>query len=216
MKENPLTALDSVEASRILQRFNEWIVNNPAQESGGDQLRKIIAERKEEMQNAPLKVLEYPAEALETRASEVLVFDESIAKIVEDMKNTMLVYRGVGLAANQVGILQRVIVVAIDGDLDNVREFINPEIVEKEGKITWQEGCLSFPALYEFIDRAKKVKVKARDATGQEFEFECEGLTAVCLQHEIDHLDGETFLDRMTRMKKQMALKRLKKQTKKR
>lgn len=211
MKENPLTTMDSVEATRILEKFNDWVVSNPPQKSSIDQLRSFLIDSREALLAAPLAVLEYPAQELQTQAQQVDLFDSELHNLVEKMCQTMVTYRGIGLAANQVGILKRVLVLAVDGDYSNLKEFINPEIIDQEGRITWQEGCLSFPTYFEFIDRAKRVKVKAQDRYGTWFEFECEGLTAVCLQHEIDHLNGKTFLERMTRIKKQSALKRLNK-----
>lgn len=212
MKENPLTALDSVEAARILQAFNDWAARTSPQASSLDQLKRIIADHKDALRSAPLVILEYPANELITPAQDVVVFDDRLGKLIDDMFQTMITYKGIGLAANQVGMADRVLVVAIDGNYSNLKEFVNPTIVSQEGKITWQEGCLSFPAYFEFIDRAKKIRVRAQDRHGVWFEFECEDITAVCLQHEIDHLQGLTFLERMSRIKKQHALKRLNKQ----
>lgn len=210
MKENPLTALNGVETTRVLQAFNEWVATSPSQPSSLDQLRKIISDRGDALQSAPLTLLEYPAKELETPTQEVTVFDLELRHLVEDMFETMRAYKGIGLAANQVGVLQKVLVIAVGGDYANMREFINPEIVSREGKITWQEGCLSFPTYFEFIDRARKITVRAQDLYGTWFEFECEDITAVCLQHEIDHLQGITFLERMSHIKRNNALRRLK------
>lgn len=212
MKENPLITVDGVEAARVLEAFNDWAMLTPPQSRSLDQLKRIIADRKDALRLAPLVILEYPADQLTTPAQDVMTFDDRLSKLVDDMFQTMITHKGIGLAANQVGILEKVIVIAVDGNYSHLKEFINPTIVSQEGKITWQEGCLSFPAYFEFIDRAKKIRVQAQDRHGVWSEFECEGLTAVCLQHEIDHLQGKTFLERMSRVKKHSAIKRLSKQ----
>lgn len=161
-----------------------------------------------------LKVVEWPAKVLETPAAEVKVFDDDLRKFVEDMHETMRDSNGIGLAANQVGDLRRVIAIEIPyvgkekGDEDQPSwwhdkkfTFINPVIVKKSGTIRWQEGCLSFPEVFDFVERASDIWVKAFDENGKEFEVHADGLFAVCLQHEIDHIDGIVFFKRMSRLK---------------
>lgn len=172
-----------------------------------------------------LKIVEWPAEVLETKSEEVKVFDEEIQTIVKDMHETMEASNGIGLAANQVDIAKRIATIYIpwvdpsedDGEEpeekrpwhDKRYTFINPKITKRSGKIRWQEGCLSFPEIYDFVDRAAEVWVTAHDEKGNEFEVHADGLFAVCLQHEIDHLDGIVFISRMSRLKSGMIKRKL-------
>lgn len=170
-----------------------------------------------------LDVVVWPAKVLETKASEVTVFDDAFKKFVADMHETMKVAGGIGLAANQVGDLRRVITIEIPHtgnkyeDEEELREwwhdkkftFVNPVIVKKTGKIKYQEGCLSFPEIYDFVDRAAEVWIKAQDENGKEFEVHATGLLAICLQHEIDHIDGIVFINRMSRLKNNMIRKKI-------
>ena len=161
-----------------------------------------------------LSILEWPAKVLETPAVKVIQFDESFRKFVSDMHETMRDSKGIGLAANQVGDLRRVLVIEIphvkssDESIDDTKwwhnksfTFVNPVILKKEGTLKWQEGCLSFPELFDFVDRAATVLVRAQDEFGKEFTVEADGLFSVCLQHEIDHIDGVVFFKRMSRLK---------------
>ncbi len=171
-----------------------------------------------------LDIVIYPAKVLETRAAEVTKFDDDLKKFVADMHETMVVSAGIGLAANQVGDLRRVITMEIpfadskySDQEPEVQEwwhdkkftFINPVIIRKQGKFRFQEGCLSFPEIYEFVERAAEVWVKAVDETGKEFEVHATGLFAVCIQHEIDHIDGIVFVERMSRLKASMVKKKI-------
>lgn len=172
-----------------------------------------------------LKVVEWPAEVLETRAAEVTVFDDKLKSLVKDMFETMHASKGIGLAANQVGVLQRVLVMQIPwsgsrySDQEEVKEwwhdqpfvFINPKIVKKAGSTKYQEGCLSFPGVYEFVNRAAEVWIEAQDETGKKHDYHCTGLLDICVQHEIDHLDGVVFIDRMSRLKAGLIRKKLEK-----
>ncbi len=172
-----------------------------------------------------LKVIEWPNKVLETRAEEVKSFDQDLKKFVSDMHETMDHAGGIGLAANQVNSLKRVLVICIPFNDDKEEEsteekkwwhnkrftFINPTIKLKNGKNTYQEGCLSFPGMYEYVERAKTLTVEAQDENGKTFEVEADGLLAICLQHEIDHLDGIVFTQRMSRVKADMLLKKLSK-----
>lgn len=162
-----------------------------------------------------LKVVEWPAKVLETKSEEVKDFGPDFQKFVKDMHETMDAASGIGLAANQVDVAKRVIVIYIpwqnarEGEEEEQREdwhdkrftFVNPKIVKRQGKIKWQEGCLSFPEIYEFVDRAEEVWVEAQDEKGKTFEVHANGLFSVCLQHEIDHIEGIVFINRMSRLK---------------
>lgn len=171
-----------------------------------------------------LDIVIYPAKVLETRASEVTKFDDDLKKFVADMHDTMKIAAGIGLAANQVGDLRRVITMEIPFEGSRYAEqeeekqewwhnkrftFVNPVITKKQGKFRFQEGCLSFPEIYEFVERAAEVWVKAADENGKEFEVHATGLFAVCLQHEIDHIDGVVFVERMSRLKAGLVKKKI-------
>ena len=167
---------------------------------------------------AVLKVYEYPEEVLTTKAEKVTVFDDELKQFVEDMHETMAAANGIGLAANQVGQLRQVLTIMIP-HMDNKYEdaekgeeaekkeswhnksytFINPEIIKRSGKIRYQEGCLSFPELFGYVDRSADIVVRAQDVHGEEFELEANGLFSICLQHEIDHLHGIVFVNRMSK-----------------
>lgn len=150
-----------------------------------------------------LPIIKYPAKALVTKASSVEIFDtpfdNTLELFVKDMHETMKAGKGIGLAANQVNVLKRILVIHIPESSPHT--FINPEIISKEGKFKFKEGCLSFPEIFEDIERSQKIKVKAQDVNGNYFEVEAEDLFAVCLQHEIDHLDGIVFTKHMSRLK---------------
>ena len=155
---------------------------------------------------AVLEILTYPDERLRTKAAPVEEFDDEIRKLADDMAETMYAAPGIGLAANQVGVLKRVAVIDIEhpeGAPDLI-VLINPEITSREGEICWEEGCLSFPDVREDITRAAKIRVEARDRDGKPFALDAEGLLSVALQHEIDHLDGVTMIDRVSFLKQQM------------
>lgn len=164
---------------------------------------------------AILDVVEWPAKVLETKAEPVTKFDEELKTFVANMKETMISANGIGLAANQVGDLRRVIVIQIPyvapEEGENAEEkrpwhdqefvLINPEIVAKKGKIKYMEGCLSFPEMFDFVDRAAELTLKYFDENGNEKMVEADGLFSVCIQHEIDHIDGIVFIKRMSRLK---------------
>jgi len=163
----------------------------------------------------------YPDEVLRKRAEEVKEFDEELKALVKDMFDTMYEKGGIGLAANQIGVLKRVIVIDVKASSENPEEreqrvFINPEIVSSEGELFENEGCLSLPGLFKRVKRAAKVKVKAQDVDGNEFELEAEGLLSRALQHEIDHLNGVLFIDRLSPIQRRLALEKYKKLKKKR
>ena len=163
------------------------------------------------------EILVYPHPALRTVADPVEVVDDEIRAIVDDMAETMYAAPGVGLAAPQVGISKRIFVVdtAGEGEPAKLQVFINPRFIKKEGEIVWEEGCLSFPGIHEDVTRAERVVVKALDREGVPFEIEAEGLTAVALQHEYDHLDGVLLIDQVSFFKKRQIERDLKKRAEK-
>lgn len=161
---------------------------------------------------AVLEIVTYPDERLKKPAEPVEVVDDEIRKIVDDMAETMYAAPGVGLAGNQVGVLKRIAVIDVDypDGKPNLIVLINPEIVEKEGTLMWEEGCLSLPGINEEVQRHARVKVRALDINGSPFEIESTGdVLAVALQHETDHLDGVVFIDRLSFLKKRMCHKQL-------
>ena len=156
----------------------------------------------------------YPNDVLTTPTTRVEEVNDEIRELIQDLADTMYAAPGIGLAAPQIGDLRRVAVIDVtppDEDERNLLVLVNPEIVDRSGEITWEEGCLSFPRLYEKIDRAHDVVVRALNERGEEYEIEGSHLLAVCLQHEIDHLDGVLFTQRMSHLKRRRALKKYKK-----
>jgi len=158
-----------------------------------------------------LTILEFPDERLRKKASEVKVVDGNVKKLVDDMLETMYLAKGIGLAATQVNVHQRIVVIDISEGKDNPLCLINPEIVEKYGNEESEEGCLSVPGFFEKVNRAESIKVKALDKEGQPFEFEANELLAVCVQHELDHLEGKLFVDYISSLKRQRIKKKLEK-----
>ena len=156
-------------------------------------------------------ILHYPDPRLREKARPVAEVTKEIKQLVEDMAETMYAAPGVGLAATQIGEPHRIFVVDTAGEDEpsKLQVFINPEIITREGDLTWEEGCLSFPGVMEEIDRAAKVRVRALDAEGKPFELEAEGLLAVACQHELDHLDGVLILDRTAPEQRREALRAL-------
>lgn len=160
---------------------------------------------------ALLNILEYPDPRLRKVAVAVAAVTPEIQKLVRDMAETMYAAPGVGLAATQVDVHKRVIVMDISEARDELRVFINPEILAAEGEVECEEGCLSVPGYYDKVTRAAKVTVRAQDADGAHFELEAEGLLAVCVQHEIDHLSGKVFVDHLSPLKRARLAARLRK-----
>jgi peptide deformylase len=153
-------------------------------------------------------ILHYPDKRLRIPAQPVTDFGPDLQKLVDDMAETMYAAPGVGLAAPQIGVSLRLFVIDVATGEDqpsDFRVFCNPQIVEKHGEIVWEEGCLSFPGIHEDIDRAERVKVRAQDRTGASFELEAEGLLAVAVQHESDHLEGKLMVDHLGMLKKRMV-----------
>ncbi|HEX2826358.1 MAG TPA: peptide deformylase [Burkholderiales bacterium] len=161
---------------------------------------------------ALLPILHYPDPRLHKVAAPVRAVDERIRKLVNDMAETMYAAPGIGLAATQVDVHERVLVIDISDDHRDLRVFINPEIQEASGQAENEEGCLSVPGVYDRVTRAERVKVRALGADGEPFTIEAEGLLAVCIQHEIDHLDGKVFVDYLSRLKQQRIAAKMKKQ----
>jgi peptide deformylase len=160
---------------------------------------------------ALLKILEYPDPRLRTRARPVAVVDDAVRRLVADMFETMYAAPGVGLAATQVDGPQRVSVMAVTDDRDEPLVFINPEILEREGSCPGEEGCLSVPGFTETVERASRIRVRALGTDGKPFEIVAEGLLAVCIQHEMDHLEGKLFVDYLSELKRQRIRKKLEK-----
>lgn len=150
---------------------------------------------------ALLPILRYPDPRLHTRARPVVQFDAELRQLVADMAETMYEAPGIGLAATQVNVHQRLLIIDVSEDKSDLRVFVNPEIIEKRGEQSCEEGCLSVPGVYETVTRAEWVRVKACDERGEPFELEAEGLLAVCIQHEIDHLDGKVFVEYLSQLK---------------
>lgn len=162
---------------------------------------------------AILEILKYPDPRLSRIAQPVENISDTIVRLIDDMLETMYAAPGVGLAANQVGALHRIIVLDVDHEnpRKNVYKLINPTIVRSEGEILWEEGCLSVVDFTAEVRRAAQVKVGALDENEKEVSIEAEGLLAVALQHEIDHLDGKLFIDRISRLKRDLYTRKRKK-----
>jgi len=156
-----------------------------------------------------LNILKYPDQRLYTIANEVKVVNSEIKMLISDMAETMYSAPGIGLAATQVDVHQRIIVIDISEDKNNLLVLINPRLLEKRGEEINQEGCLSVPEVFEKVKRAEWVKVSALDENGRKFELEAEGLLAVCIQHEVDHLLGKVFVDYLSNLKKDRIKKKL-------
>jgi peptide deformylase len=159
-----------------------------------------------------LTILHYPDPRLRKRARPVATVTPEIRELVSDMFETMYAAPGIGLAATQVGVDQRVIVVDVSEHADTPRVFINPEILSRDGKEKMQEGCLSVPGVFEEVERAERIRVSALDGDGRRLEFDADGLLAVCIQHEIDHLDGKLFVDYLSELKRRRIRKKLEKE----
>ncbi len=164
---------------------------------------------------ALLNILRYPDARLHKVAAPVTVFDESLKVLVRDLAETMYAAPGIGLAATQVDIHKQVIVVDVSERHDSLVVLVNPEIVESSGISDIEEGCLSVPGIYEVVERAERVKVRACDHNGNFFTLEAQGLLAVCIQHEIDHLKGKVFVEHLSPLMQQRIRAKLVKQLRK-
>jgi peptide deformylase len=161
---------------------------------------------------ALLPILHYPDPRLHKIAVPVKRVDDKIHKLIKDMAETMYAAPGIGLAATQVDVHQRLLVIDISETRDRLQVFINPEIISAEGEAECEEGCLSVPGIFEKVTRAAKVTVSALDEHGQQRTLQAEGLLAVCIQHEMDHLVGRVFVEKLSRLKQQRIVAKLSKQ----
>jgi peptide deformylase len=160
---------------------------------------------------ALLEILEFPDPRLRVQAAAVAVVDDAVRKLAADMLETMYAAPGIGLAAIQVNVPLRVIVLDVSDDSAQPRVLVNPEILEADGQEVMQEGCLSVPDVYEDVERAERIRFRAQDLDGEVFEEAAEGLLAVCIQHEIDHLEGKLFVDYLSQLKRGRIRKKLEK-----
>jgi len=163
---------------------------------------------------AKLEILEIPDTRLRKAAKPVEAFDDKLGRLIDDMTETMYFAQGIGLAATQVDIHQRLLVLDVSEGQDQPRVYINPEILKAEGSETCEEGCLSVPGIYAEVTRAEKIHISAQNVDGSFFTEELEGMHAICLQHEIDHLNGKLFIDYLSPLKRRMVTKKLEKQRK--
>ncbi|MGB5487401.1 MAG: peptide deformylase [Lysobacterales bacterium] len=161
-----------------------------------------------------LNILEFPDPRLTTVASDVDTFDDALKKLVQDMTETMYSAGGIGLAATQVNVHKRLLVLDISENQDQPRVYINPQILISEGEQDHEEGCLSVPGIYASVSRAENITVRAQDLDGNTFEEKLTGLHSVCVQHEMDHLIGRLFVDYLSPLKRNMVRKKLEKQRK--
>jgi peptide deformylase len=159
-----------------------------------------------------LEILEYPDPRLRKMAARVPVVTGEIRKLVRNMAETMYAASGIGLAATQVNVAKRVVVIDASEARDALRVFINPEIVAAEGEAEGEEGCLSVPGFFDTVRRAARIRVRAQDESGRTFELAAEGMLAACIQHEIDHLVGKVFVDYLSPLKRARLATRVKKQ----
>lgn len=160
-----------------------------------------------------LNILEFPDPRLRKVASPVAAVTPDVVKLVRDMAETMYAAPGIGLAATQVDVHKRIVVMDLSETKDDLRVFINPEIIASEGAVETEEGCLSVPGYYDDVTRAARVRVRALNERGESFELDAEGLLAVCIQHELDHLVGKVFVDHLSPLKRaRLAAKARKKQ----
>lgn len=150
---------------------------------------------------ALLPILKYPNERLHIVAQPVKEIDERIKKLTQDMAETMYEARGIGLAATQIDVHERVVVIDLSEERNDLLVLINPVITHKEGETTYEEGCLSIPTVYDTVKRAEKVSIEYQDLDGKTQKLDADGLLAICIQHEIDHLDGKLFIEYLSQMK---------------
>lgn len=162
---------------------------------------------------ARLTILHYPDSRLRKPALPVEIVDDGVCVLVADMLETMYAALGIGLAATQVNVRKRIVVMDVSEEKNRPLVFINPILLEREGEGEMEEGCLSVPGFYETVRRAERVRVSALDRDGEPFELDASGLLAVCIQHEIDHLDGKLFVDYLSALKRDRIRKKLEKQT---
>ncbi len=166
---------------------------------------------------AKLPILEFPDPRLRTRAAPVAVVDDAIRTLIDDMLETMYAAPGVGLAATQVNVHKRVLVVDVTQEQDHPLAFVNPQIIEREGTTEAEEGCLSVPGIFDKLStRSARIVVRALGRDGKPFELEADGLLAICVQHEMDHLEGKLFVDYLSELKRTRIRKKLEKERRER
>ena len=158
------------------------------------------------------RILYHPDPRLRLKAQTVTVFDGALNALIDDMFQTMYAAPGIGLAATQIDSQLRVIVTDVSAEKNDPRCFINPVIVDSEGSEEMEEGCLSVPGIFDIVERAERIRISACDRTGAALQIDAEGLLAVCIQHEIDHLDGKLFVDYLSRLKQTRIRKKLEKE----
>jgi len=157
-------------------------------------------------------ILHYPDPRLRQVARPVTTVNDEIRQLVDDMAETMYAAPGIGLAAVQINVAQRVVVIDVSEGRNVLQVFINPQIIERDGKQVFEEGCLSVPGVFDEVERSRHIRVRALDRNGQPFELEAEALLATCIQHELDHLDGKVFVDYLSRLKQTRIRKKIEKQ----
>jgi peptide deformylase len=165
---------------------------------------------------AQLTILEFPDPRLRTRAAPVQDFDAALGQLIDDMFETMYAAPGIGLAATQVNVHRRLIVVDVSELKNQPQVYINPQILSRDGVEQSEEGCLSVPQIYELVERAAHIRVRAQDRGGEFFEREADGLLAVCVQHEMDHLEGKLFVDYLSSLKRERIRRKLEKERRER
>jgi peptide deformylase len=163
-----------------------------------------------------LVILEYPDPRLRKKAEPVLIVDDALRQLADDMLETMYAANGVGLAATQVDVHKRLLVLDVSEERNQPLILINPEILSAEGRAPGEEGCLSLPGIYDKLQRATHIRVRALNRQGEQFEMNAEGLLAVCIQHEMDHLEGKLFVDYLSELKRQLIRRRLEKERRQR
>jgi peptide deformylase len=161
-------------------------------------------------------ILEFPDPRLRTKAQTVTRFDAALGTLIDDMLETMYAAPGIGLAATQVDVHKRVIVIDLSKEHNDPLVLVNPEILTREGEASTEEGCLSVPGIFDEVKRAAKVRVRAQDRNGQAFERDYEDILAVCIQHEMDHIDGKLFVDYLSDLKRERIRKKLDKERRER
>jgi peptide deformylase len=164
---------------------------------------------------ARLPILEFPDPRLRTRAAAVTEVNDDLRRLIDDMFDTMYAAPGIGLAATQVDVHKRLLVIDISETRDHQLALINPEIIAREGVEETEEGCLSVPGIYDKVSRAEKIRVRALDRNGKKIEIDADGLLAVCIQHEMDHLEGKLFVDYLSELKRTRIRKKLEKEQRK-
>ncbi len=163
---------------------------------------------------AILDILVYPDKRLRQQAKAVTKFDQELETLVADMAETMYAAPGIGLAAIQVDVLLRAVVMDLSEEKNDLKVYINPEIVEIDGTTEYEEGCLSVPGVFAMVERVDQVRIHAQDTKGKKFEIEADGLLSVCIQHEVDHLNGKVFVDYLSRMKRDRVRRKMLKEIK--